>query len=382
MVQPFSSLPALIFRRHAFTIGSALVLVATALGGRGLDIPNVEHVINYDLPVGPEAMDEYVNRCGRTGRIGNVGKATSFFTNRDLDIASNLVSILKESGQTPPEFLLAHAGTEVEGEDEQASNSSSGVSLKLGDDDASDRQPLLHPGFGELKSGFDSSSSDDDASSDEEQTFHMAPAGFDGADDGAEEYFRDLAANSSTPVQGRSSASTPSFIQRVAKKASGCFRRKDSPASDVELRTMSRQPQKVGGGYNYFPEPPASYQKQLNPRKRKRDAIKNWFRRTKKKLSRTKKVTAENISSPVVVVRDGKLYGMSGDPEARAKMHESLVSLHDAQRMQANKRKRVSTVAEEMGEASREALTPEHGSDATAVEAEVHADVDEITPAP
>ena len=41
------------------------------VAARGLDIPNVKHVINYDLP---GDIDEYVHRIGRTGRVGNVGK--------------------------------------------------------------------------------------------------------------------------------------------------------------------------------------------------------------------------------------------------------------------------------------------------------------------
>ena len=52
------------------------ILVATAVAARGLDIRGVEHVINYDLP---SSIDEYVHRIGRTGRVGNLGKATSFF---------------------------------------------------------------------------------------------------------------------------------------------------------------------------------------------------------------------------------------------------------------------------------------------------------------
>lgn len=40
------------------------------------DIPGVRHVVNYDIP---KSIDDYVHRIGRTGRVGNVGKATSFF---------------------------------------------------------------------------------------------------------------------------------------------------------------------------------------------------------------------------------------------------------------------------------------------------------------
>ena len=58
--------------RHleSFRSGQCPILVATAVAARGLDIPNVKHVINYDLP---SDIDEYVHRIGRTGRVGNVG---------------------------------------------------------------------------------------------------------------------------------------------------------------------------------------------------------------------------------------------------------------------------------------------------------------------
>ena len=61
----------------AFKNGAAPILVATAVAARGLDIPNVSHVINYDLP---SDIDDYVHRIGRTGRAGNVGIATAFST--------------------------------------------------------------------------------------------------------------------------------------------------------------------------------------------------------------------------------------------------------------------------------------------------------------
>ena len=84
-----------------FKTGKMPILVATAVAARGLDIKGVNiifsktftvnseqkiinlllifqvaHVVNYDLP---KTIDEYVHRIGRTGRVGNTGKATSFF---------------------------------------------------------------------------------------------------------------------------------------------------------------------------------------------------------------------------------------------------------------------------------------------------------------
>lgn len=63
------------FRRGRFRI-----LVATDIAARGLDVANIEHVINYDLPNVPE---DYVHRIGRTARMKAAGKATSFVTVED-----------------------------------------------------------------------------------------------------------------------------------------------------------------------------------------------------------------------------------------------------------------------------------------------------------
>jgi superfamily II DNA/RNA helicase len=59
----------------AFRSGEARILVATDIAGRGIDVPETSHVVNYDLPDEPEA---YVHRIGRTGRMGRPGRAFTF----------------------------------------------------------------------------------------------------------------------------------------------------------------------------------------------------------------------------------------------------------------------------------------------------------------
>src|SRR5438270_3861810 len=63
-----------------FRSGHTEVLVGTDVAGRGLDIPDVSHVVNYDLPADAEA---YVHRIGRTGRAGQKGEAVSLVTPRE-----------------------------------------------------------------------------------------------------------------------------------------------------------------------------------------------------------------------------------------------------------------------------------------------------------
>ena len=85
-----------------FRSGRAPIMVATAVAARGLDIPNVTHVINYDLP---SDIDDYVHRIGRTGRAGNTGIATGFFNRNNRNIVRDLIEILKEANQEIPGWL-------------------------------------------------------------------------------------------------------------------------------------------------------------------------------------------------------------------------------------------------------------------------------------
>lgn len=96
----------------AFRSGHCPIIVATAVAARGLDIPNVKHVINFDLP---SDIEEYVHRIGRTGRVGNTGVASSLFNEKNRNVAPDLLELLTESKQDVPEWLV-HISKEVTNE--------------------------------------------------------------------------------------------------------------------------------------------------------------------------------------------------------------------------------------------------------------------------
>lgn len=85
-----------------FRTGDRPILVATDVAARGLDIHNIEHVINCDLPA---RIDDYVHRIGRTGRAGNRGKATSFVNEKDRPVLRDLLGLLEEAQQEIPTWF-------------------------------------------------------------------------------------------------------------------------------------------------------------------------------------------------------------------------------------------------------------------------------------
>jgi ATP-dependent RNA helicase DDX23/PRP28 len=88
-----------------------VVMVATDVAGRGLDIPDVSHVINYDLPA--RSIDNYSHRIGRTGRAGKEGLATSFITDEDDGIMPALKAYLESTGNQVPDRLARHPAANV-----------------------------------------------------------------------------------------------------------------------------------------------------------------------------------------------------------------------------------------------------------------------------
>ena len=87
---------------RSFRSGRTPVLVATDVAARGLDIPHVTHVINFDLP---SDIDDYVHRIGRTGRAGKKGLATAFFADKDSGLARGLAELLSVSSAAVSSML-------------------------------------------------------------------------------------------------------------------------------------------------------------------------------------------------------------------------------------------------------------------------------------
>ena len=85
-----------------FSSGKKNVLIATDVASRGLDFPNVYCVVNFDLP---QTNDDYIHRVGRTGRVGQEGRALTFIDGMDETNRIKLIHFLKNQGQEIPEWI-------------------------------------------------------------------------------------------------------------------------------------------------------------------------------------------------------------------------------------------------------------------------------------
>jgi ATP-dependent RNA helicase DDX23/PRP28 len=87
---------------NQFKSKDADILVATDVAGRGIDVPDVKHVVNFDMP---KNIEDYTHRIGRTGRAGKSGIATSLITPFDEEVLPELKKFLISAKQFVPEEL-------------------------------------------------------------------------------------------------------------------------------------------------------------------------------------------------------------------------------------------------------------------------------------
>ena len=77
---------------NEFKNGNNKILIASDVAGRGIDIENISHVINFDVPINPE---DYVHRIGRTGRAGKKGTAITFILKKDTKYLQEIEKLIK-----------------------------------------------------------------------------------------------------------------------------------------------------------------------------------------------------------------------------------------------------------------------------------------------
>jgi superfamily II DNA/RNA helicase len=97
---------------EAFRRGEITFLAASDVAARGLDIPDVSHVFNFDVPISPE---DYVHRVGRTGRAGREGFAATIVTPSDIEAVRAIEKLCREKiewidGEPPADQLQAGRG--------------------------------------------------------------------------------------------------------------------------------------------------------------------------------------------------------------------------------------------------------------------------------
>jgi superfamily II DNA/RNA helicase len=127
-----------------FRDGTLRFLVASDVAARGLDIPNVSHVFNFDMP---SHAEDYVHRIGRTGRAGRKGVAITISTPSDQKYLDAIESLVKQPiprGQIPEGFALSEAAQRPARKDEDRKGRGGPASKPRERDDRRERPVKAH----------------------------------------------------------------------------------------------------------------------------------------------------------------------------------------------------------------------------------------------
>jgi len=125
---------------QAFRHGDLKILIATDVSARGIDIPNVDFVINYDLP---ETSENYVHRVGRTGRGTEKGQALSFCSSEEKE---RLAEIEKNLGKPIQKIEITNKDYKITLENTSDDNSQDWRALIKEDDDSEIHRPVKSSG--------------------------------------------------------------------------------------------------------------------------------------------------------------------------------------------------------------------------------------------
>jgi superfamily II DNA/RNA helicase len=140
-----------------FRSGEISLLAASDVAARGLDIPDVSHVFNFDLPW---AADDYVHRIGRTGRAGKEGYSASLVSPDDLRFVKDIEKVTGEAavwlGEGPTDEDIAGAGKRRRGRGGRGASSKFGRPHRGGRDARSSEAPRAN-GAGEARAPADRS---------------------------------------------------------------------------------------------------------------------------------------------------------------------------------------------------------------------------------
>jgi len=85
-----------------FKLGNLRLLISTDVCARGLDVKDIDWVVNYDFP---NDVESYIHRIGRTGRAGKQGNSLTILTEQDYHFCPKLIQVLKDANQEVPEIL-------------------------------------------------------------------------------------------------------------------------------------------------------------------------------------------------------------------------------------------------------------------------------------
>lgn len=95
-----------------FRKSAVRVLVATDVAARGLDVPHIEHVVNYDLP---QVAEDYIHRIGRTARAGNKGHAISFISSGERHLWRDIDRMMNPESKGAYESTMREGGPKKSG---------------------------------------------------------------------------------------------------------------------------------------------------------------------------------------------------------------------------------------------------------------------------